>query len=386
MRYNIRTNQFVMTGARGSMNYFSAPMPFEIKYIDLIATINDSHRLSKINMLYNCLPMNSSDCSGFEQLRAVDSRIQTMDDLILLVKYVKSLGMDFTYLLNTVNTPNPNVFRANKDKFNCFLDKLLENNITNLRVSNTFVTDYIVYNYPQFTIYSSTSQEYYSLKQYNNYIQHFNSIKGVVPSWDVNKNFQLLENLQQILGDIEIELMVNEGCIAGCPFRRDHHAQAMANAEVQLRDRFAYFFPASCDHIFRKDRALYLCLNNIIYPWDIETYNRHGIFHFKFVGRNSPDFLHSTKYIERFSAYFDGIEDVEKIYDKPIIDFNHYTIFNKTLAGIRVKDIIDYLPKLSYFEKNGQNCSHSCGVTCRYCFDCADRMRHDFSDKGETYA
>ena len=364
------------------MNYFSAPMPFDKNYIDCIATVNESHRESQINMLYNCLPMNASDCSGFEQLRVTDLRIKSLKDLILLINYAKSLGMDFTYLLNSVNTPNPNMFRKNQDRFRAFLERLLENGITKLRISNTMVADYVICNYPQFTIYSSTSQEYYSLKQYANFFNHFGTIKEAVPSWDVNKNFEFLMNFKKRFPDIKMELMINEGCIGGCPFRRDHHAEAMAGAEVIKKDRFSCFFPSSCDSLYRADRALYLCMNNIIYPWDIDTYNKYGIYNFKFVGRNSPDFLRSTKYIERFSAYLDGIENIEAIYDLPIIDFNHYTIFNKSLESIKVRDIIEYLPKLSFFEKNGGKCSYSCGVTCKYCYECADRINRDFINKG----
>ncbi|MCM1009080.1 MAG: hypothetical protein NC485_14425 [Ruminococcus flavefaciens] len=368
------------------INEFSVPMPFEVAHIEHLATINEQHKKSKITMLYNCLPMNAEDYSGFEQLRATDTRIKSLNDLIQLVNYAKSLGMEFTYLLNSVNTPNPNEFRENQDKFRAFLERLLEGNITKLRISNTMIADYVICNYPQFTIYSSTSQEYYSLKQYSNFFNYFSTIKGVVPSWDVNKNFEFLTNFQKRFPDVTMELMVNEGCLGGCPFRRDHHAEAMARADVIQKDRFSCFFPASCDNLYRRDRALYLCLNNIIYPWDIDTYNKYGIFNFKLVGRNSPDFLHSTRYIERFSAYLDGVESIENIYNSPIIDFNHYTIFNKALESIRVKDIIDFLPKLSFFEKNGEKCSYSCGATCKYCYECAEKINRHFIDKGENYA
>lgn len=364
------------------MNFFSAPMPFNNNDIDLIAKINDSHKESKINMLYNCLPINATDWSGFEQFRATDFRINTLEDLIAIVKHAKSLGMDFTYLMNTINTPIPNEFRRREREIKTFLERLLENDIMNLRVSNTMIADYIICNYPEFKVHSSTSQEYYSLKQYTNFFHHFPTIKSVVPSWDVNKNFEFISNFKKKFPDIVMELMVNEGCMGGCPFRRDHHSIEIAKGKEIYKDRFDYFFSIACGTLYHKDKTMNLCLNNIIYPWDIATYNKYGIYNFKLVGRNSPDFLRSSKYIERFNTYLDGIENIESIYDVSLIEFNHYTIFNTQLKDIKVCDIIEYLPKLNYFEKNGKNCANACGVTCNYCYDCAEKIKSEFYRRG----
>ena len=101
-----------------NINKFSAPMPFMPEHIELLAKINEKHSTSKITMLYNCLPANAIDCSGFEQLRCHDDRIKSLNDLIPLVQLSHSLGMDFTYLLNSVNTPHPDIFRKEQWKIN----------------------------------------------------------------------------------------------------------------------------------------------------------------------------------------------------------------------------------------------------------------------------
>lgn len=356
------------------INEFSVPMPFEVNHIELLARINEQYKKSKITMLYNCLPMNACDSSGFEQQRVKDNKINSLKDLLPLIKVARSCGMEFTYLLNSVNTPNPDIFRKEQDNFKRFLEKLLENGITNLRISNTLIADYVMFNYPQFSIFSSTSQEYYSLKQYANYFAHFKTIKEVVPSWDANKNFEFIKNFKIRFPDRVLELMVNEGCIGGCPFRRDHHSVNVNVAPSDKSDRFSHFFPSACSALSNADKPLYVCLNNIIYPWDISTYNKYGIYKFKLVGRNSPDFRFATKYIERFNLYLSGVDNVQSILDKPFVDLNHYMIFYEPLKNLKVADIIEYLPKIAYFEKHGAFCSSSCGVSCNYCYECAEKM------------
>ena len=59
-------------------------------------------------------------------------------------------------------------------------------------------------------------------------------MKEVVPTWDVNKNFAFIKNFKLRFPDKILELMVNEGCIGGCPFRRDHHA---SNVKYQAADK-----------------------------------------------------------------------------------------------------------------------------------------------------
>ncbi len=336
---------------RHAINYFSAPLPFKEQYIDYIAEINESHKLSKINMLYNCLPLNSLDKCGFEQHRCWDENVNSLNDLIKLVNRAKSYNIGFTYLINSVNTPNIDEFRTKRNAFDKFLSSLLNAGIKNLRVSNTFLVNYINSYFPEFILKGSTSQEYYSLKQYSNYLNYFSSINNIVPSWDINKNFTFLKNIKKKYPKLEIELMVNEGCIAGCPFRRDHHSSNIGFSKHN--DEFARFFNLSCSDISNFNKALYICLSNIIYPWEINKYNEYGIHHFKFVGRNAKDFINGTKYLERYSNYLDGIENIENIMDKPFIDFNNYLLGYIPYEKVLVKDIIKLLPRIDFFEKMG---------------------------------
>lgn len=357
------------------MNYFSAPLPFDERQIEKIAEINEGHQKSKINMLYNCLPMNAIDISGLEQHRVSDGRINSLQDLIRLIKKAKEYKIEFTYLLNSVNAPNAEDFRKKSALIDRFLTKLLENDINRIRISNTHILDYVAINFPQFYICSSTSQEYTSIKQYTNFFNAFENVKEVVPSWDVNKNFKFLRSFRELFPEVTLELMVNEGCMGGCPFRHDHHSANVNNIEHEKIDRFSNFFITKCGEIVSKDIALFICLNNIIYPWDINQYNKNGINNFKFVGRNSPDFKNGEIYINRFSRYLDGIDHIESIYDEPIINFNHYLIFHKELEFIKVKDVIDLLPKITWFQDKGHLCQSICGVNCKYCFKCAENLK-----------
>ena len=358
-------------------NKFSAPLPFSKEQIDYLAQMNEKYKKSKVTTLYNCLPYNSIEKSGYEQHRTWDERVNSLYDLAELVNYAKSIGFGFTYLLNTVNTPLFKEFERNVERLNSFLDKLRQFNITDIRVSNTFIMKYIDTNYKEFNLYGSTSQEYSSIRQYYNLIACFPKLKGIVFSWDNNKNFKLIDSFNKNLG-IELELMVNEGCVAGCPFRRDHHS---SNNSI-TNSRYSFCFNNLCRKISNGNKSLQLCLDNIIYPWDIKNYNKHNVYNFKFVGRNADGFINGFDYLSKYSTYLKGVDDVESIMDEPIINFNNYLIGYSSWSSLKVKDVINLLPRIEHFERDGYKCSSVCGIECRYCYNCAEKIEKILKKKG----
>lgn len=359
------------------MYNFSLPLPFNTDFIDKLELLNQKYSKSKITSLYNGLPCNASDLSGFEQSRSTCDDVKSFEDLSKYILYAQDKGFKFVYLLNS-----PHSFDANDENLNLklknlsvLLEKLYETGCDSVRITNTQLIAYVNKNFPEFKIHCSTSQEYTQLKQYQNLFFLFNNIKEVIPSWDLNKNFKFLTNFKKQFPNIVIELMINEGCVAGCPLRT-HHNLFLSNKYSEKNKEYFSFFVDSCNKIAENNFWEFVCKSNIIYPWDIEEYGKIGVTNFKFVGRNMKAF-YSGAYINIYDAYFAGVEDKNNIADVPFRIFNNYFCQHPDIH-YTVGQIRPYLPNIKHFVKKGVHCSSTCGSECGYCYECAKKLNKKY--------
>lgn len=369
------------------MIQFSVPLIFSDDFIEKIIKLNNEVKKSKITSVYNCFPANLENRSGFEQIRVYKyPKVNTEDDFFRYVKEAQDAGLEFIYLLNSPNSMTPLEFYVNSKNINRFIENLLSHNVKIVRISNTQLIDYITCNYPEIEIRTSTSQEYYSIRQYKNLFNQFPKITEIVPSWDLNKNFMFLNSFKKSF-DKEIELMVNEGCLPGCPFRYNHNSGLLKNSEElevisRIPTRFCVPFRLMCEKVYFSDPWLNIMLSNIIYPWEIETYvSKYNITKFKLVGRNAiGDELRNGKYFDIYDSYLKGIEDYDYIANMKFTKFNHYLCENISHPNfnLTVSEVKEYLPDITYFEKNGYKCMSICGTECRYCYSLAEKI-------GEVY-
>ena len=363
------------------MYEFSVPMPFFKEHIDKLISINKEIEKSKITSLYFSLPTNSTDFTGFEQDRFNWDIETDFNYWKPLIEYTLNNGFDFIYVLNSpiIHYEHDKELYTKLDKLNRLIENLEKLGINKIRLCNPQLMGYISKNYPYIELYLSTSSEIKTIKDYSNLFLEFKNIKECVPSWDVNKNFKLLKNLQSLFPNIKLELMVNEGCLPSCPFRNVHNS--MANRETNLENYFysCKFITQNCSKKMKNDIACYLANNNIIYPWEINEYSKIGINNFKLVGRNSEAFI-TGKYLEYYKYYLKGVDDIKNILDLPIRYFNHY-IFQDKNINLKVKEIKSYLPDIKHFIKQGHLCSTICNEECNYCFKCARKIQKVFDAK-----
>ncbi len=362
---------------------FSVPMPFQMEHIKQLLDINNKVKKSKITSLYFSLPTNSVDFTGFEQDRILWDFITDFEYWKTLIQYSLENNFEFVYVLNS-----PKIHNEGDKDLKIKLEKLdkLINNLKNIgcnkfRVSNPQLMGYLNKNYPYTQIYISTSTEMQSIQQYTNLFYLFGNIKEVVPSWNLNRNFKFLKNIQKLFPDIKIELMVNEGCIPACPFREIHNNWFNLNSDT-VNPNFYFsttFFKETCKDIMNKNLFYYFANSNIIYPWNIDKYYDIGINKFKLVGRNNSEFK-SGHYIKYYEYYLNGVDDIRNVYNIPIKFFNNYLCKYVNLNET-VKDLIKYLPDINHFKKYGHLCSSICGVKCKYCYRCAGKIQKKFERK-----
>ena len=353
---------------------FSMPLVYDYDFIDKIAEMNTSLKKSKITNFYSCVPLNSSDRSYFEQDRVTSDIVGCFDDLNKYIQYAFKKGFTFTYLMNSVRGLLPNEFKELQPEIDAFIDNLLINGITDVRVTNTMVIGYLIQNHKHLNVHCSTSQEYSSVMQYKNLLSQYPEIKSIVPSYDLNKNFLFLTSLKEMCEN-EIELMVDEGCLPECPFRNHHNLINYDRANVETENAIFYnrFFNDRCAAHYGENFWTNYCLSKTIAPWEVEIYaQKYGIRNFKLVGRNTLE--PPAAILDRTSAYLHGIEDASCLDNYPVHKFNHFIREMDGLARVKYSEIKSLLPKLEYFEKNGHLCKSACGISCTYCLDCAEAI------------
>ena len=224
--------------------------------------------------------------------------------------------------------------------------------------------------------------EYKTIWEYQNFIYFHPEIKQIVPSHDINKNFKLLSLLRKKYPYTELELMVNEGCLQGCPNRIFHESvnidnQIIINNDICLSGSYATSF---CYPVLHEYPVHSLVIGNHIFPWDIEEYNKIGINNFKLVGRDGY-IISFEKYLNSYKMYLKGIDNIKNIQNYPLSDLMYHLRGNKTLNNILVKDYKKYLPDIKHFKKNGHLCTSRCGVECRYCYKCAEKIKKVYENK-----
>ena len=359
------------------MYNFTTPMPHSVEDINELIKINKEVEKSSITGVYFSLPSNSSDFVGFEQGRFWYNEVTDFNYWKPLIEYSMNNGFEFIYLLNSPKIYNPEFEdpAVHLERLDRLINELKKLGCNKLRVCSPQLAGYLNENYPEIELYLSTSTEFQGIKEYANFFSMFQNIKGYVPSWNLNKNFKFLKNITKRFPNIEIELMMNEGCIPNCPLRTSHNIYVSGTTRC-IKNKGIFndsFFINKCNYILRSGVFWYLCNGNVIYPWELEEYRKIGITKFKLVGRNNPEFR-TGEYLENYRKILNGIDDFDYIKDEEIRHFNNY-IYRTKIVKFKISEIKSYLPKIEHFKKYGHLCASRCGVECRYCYKCAEKIQ-----------
>ncbi|MBQ9245043.1 U32 family peptidase [bacterium] len=343
---------------------FSVPMPYDSESIDKLTAINESVEKSKITNVYLTLPPSCDLFTGFEQDRNVYIEKKEFEYWENLMSYSLKKGFDVIYLLNTYNIvqlSNNNEQDKRFEKLNKLLPKLKEIGVNKIRITNPLLIMYLKKLYPNFQIYASTSLEFKTIREYQQFLTMYPDTKQIVPSADVNKNFKLLKNLRKNYPNLDIEIMVSQACIKGCPHRNFH--QGIEGYGIKF-----------CTYLYNKNIASNLCNANNIYPWEIQEYLNIGINKFKLVGRDSFP-AHTSLLLNKYNIYLKAFDNIKSVENEPFSVLLHYIPGNFLITDdIKIKDIKSYLTQIDYFKKNGHLCSSECNSEGFYCFNCAKKI------------
>jgi collagenase-like PrtC family protease len=177
----------------------------------------------------------------------------------------------------------------------------------------------------------------------------------MTPEPCINRNLGLLKEIKKATGT-RLKLMVNEGCLYKCPFRKFHFNYI---SHISKKSGRELVFVPYCDQVIMEDPSQIL-KSGWIRPEDTRKYLEITSF-FKIVGRALP----TSKAIRTIKAY------MEESWDGDLMDITCSSLGAFALRhGIYVDN--KKLGEQGFFEKV-TSCGQSC-YRCRYCEDLAKKL------------
>jgi len=196
----------------------------------------------------------------------------------------------------------------------------------------------------------------------------------MTPDVDCNRDLIQLRKLKQAT-KMELKLMVNDGCLYKCPFRR-FHFNYISHKSKELGAVEDDSFFSHCAQLLNGDHSQIL-KSGWIRPEDLDKYREISTF-FKIVGRTRPKSMVVRTTKAYMSQSWDG--DLMDILSSSI---NRYSL--EVGAYLDNKN----LSRIGFFEKI-TTCDHSC-LDCDYCTMTANKhismqtpTRAKFEDLGLT--
>jgi collagenase-like PrtC family protease len=177
----------------------------------------------------------------------------------------------------------------------------------------------------------------------------------ITPDVSINRNLKLLQEIKKETRT-KLRIMVNEGCLYKCPFRKFHFNHVSHQSK---KSGIELVFLPYCNQVIREDPSQIL-KSGWIRPEDTRKYTEITNF-FKVVGRDLPN----SKVIRAIKAY------MEESWDGDLMDIVASSLGSFALKyGIYLDN--KKLGEVGFFEKIiscGQNC-----YQCHYCKEVAKEL------------
>jgi collagenase-like PrtC family protease len=179
----------------------------------------------------------------------------------------------------------------------------------------------------------------------------------ITPDVNINRNLSLLKQIREAT-NTRLKLMVNEGCLYKCPFRK-FHFNYMSHKSKELGEVEGDAFFANCLEVSRSDYAQIL-KSGWIRPEDTNKYRELSNF-FKIVGRARP----MSMVIRTIQAY------LRESWEGDLLDIVSSSLNRFGLEyGAHLNN--KSLDRFDFFE-TVTSCGYDCN-NCSYCDDLAKKL------------
>ncbi|BBG24856.1 peptidase U32 family protein [Sulfuracidifex tepidarius] len=287
-------------------------------------------------------------------------------------------GIRFLYTMNTATLGGEEYSGKFMSKVMKEVDSLSEI-VDGFIVALPILISYIRREFPDKEISVSSYSRVYNVREAEEY--YMMGVDTVIAHEDVNRNFRTLKEMRKF---IDVEVITNNSCLWGCPYRRTHDViSSITSREDQDRKVWFEYPILMCATDVRND------LNNLIRmrwirPEDLHFYEEIGIDRFKIAGRNK-----STEWITRAVKAYS-----ERKYEGNLLDIVSYPqgrAVPKVMRKVGGPSYYDVLEKvkvdnsefperwLNFFKYN--ECESKRCEDCKYCDIIAERVLKVEGDK-----
>ncbi|MFZ7132819.1 MAG: U32 family peptidase [Eubacteriales bacterium] len=331
---------------------FSAP------YNNQLGTLEEIYKIknlkgNKIREIYLSCP---EEYSGTGRAGSVNTiKKLDLDEFIRLVDQIHALGFRVDIVMNSTCEGGDWYSKKELNKLIDFLSLMHKEYDTEaVTIANPIIIKEARKHFPELEISASVLGDIDSLQRAQMYADCGANV--MTPDVNINRNLNLLREIKETTG-MELKIMVNEGCLYKCAFRKFHFNYiSHKSKELEVESKI---FSEHCFPVTAKDLSQIL-KSCWIRPEDISKYK--GITnYFKVVGRSMP----TSKVIRSVKAYMqeNWAGDIFDILCSNIGFFGW-----RTGASLNNKR----LDKYNFFEKTNscdRNCAH-----CKYCDELANKL------------
>jgi collagenase-like PrtC family protease len=214
------------------------------------------------------------------------------------ISHAHKYGIKFNYLLNSACLNNLEFTRFGQKSLNRLLTWLTEIGVDSVTVSLPFLLEIVKKRFPGLHVRVGVFAQIDSVPK----AKHWEELGAdciCLDSLLVNRDFYTLKIIRQAV-KCDLQLLVNNNCLAPCPFSPYHMTMLSHSSQSNHRTRgfvIDYCF-LKCSLMKLKDPVNYL-RSDWIRPEDLHYYEELGYDNFKLVERNAP----TPIMVERVRAY-----------------------------------------------------------------------------------
>jgi collagenase-like PrtC family protease len=281
------------------------------------------------------------------------SPVQSFDDFADTVKRIHLEGIRVNLLMNSVCEGSgwytPNMLKETMG----YLKRVFEvYDIEAVTIANPMYIREVRRHFPQVEICASVLADIDCIDKAVIYKKAGADV--ITPDININRNLKLLKKIREKTG-LELKLMVNEGCLFKCPFRKFHFNYISHRSRNPGKKRGKgedNVFSLNCIQVTKSDPAQIL-KSGWIRPEDLERYGEISQF-FKLVGRSS-----SVSMICRsLEAY------MKQTWDGDLLELMAGNLYSFGMSYLMHLDNRS-LDAAGFFERV-TSCDHEC-IDCNFC-------------------
>jgi collagenase-like PrtC family protease len=294
------------------------------------------------------------------------------------IKKCKEYGINFNYVINTPCLDNREYTLEGRKEYYSFLSWLVDIGVDYVTVAIPYLIELIKKYFPSLKVKVSEIANVNTAHRARYYSDI--GVNAITLEIVNNRNFRSLQSIRKaVKEDVELEVVVNSGCLYSCPYH-DYHNNIVAHTTQNAHELQGYYLDYCMMRciprkLIQPDEMIKACW---IRPEDMHHYEEIGISRFKISNRVGPLSFgkkclkaYSERKVSNLAEILTPLSlEIEEPNTSKLESFSNYEWKNMTkIWSISSPEVVINNNKLDgfidYF-KNG-NCYGQCEADCNYC-------------------